>query len=106
MERRLTAVTDSTVPRRSSLLVAYHLVLGSASGFALGWFAWVIASRQVVDPPFWPFAVVGVGLGVAVVRWAASTKRGRTWVHALWIPVVAFVLLMTAVIVALRSWGG
>lgn len=98
-------MTDATATKASPLQIAYQSLLGVASGFSLGWFAWVIASRQMVDPPLWPFAAVGVLVGVIAVRAAAATPRGRTWVHALWIPVVAFVALMTAIVIALRNWG-
>jgi hypothetical protein len=57
-------------------------------------------------PAFPRGGVVGVVLGVIVVRRAAATRKGRVWAHALWIPVAAFVLLMAAIVLALRSWGG
>jgi hypothetical protein len=98
-------MTDTRPPQTSSAQVVYQSLLGIASGFSLGWFAWIVAGRQMMDPPFWPFAAVGIVVGVVVVRMAAATPRGRKWVHALWIPVVAFVFLMTAVILALRKWG-
>jgi dolichyl-phosphate-mannose--protein O-mannosyl transferase len=98
-----TAMTESRAPR--AVHIVYQSLLGVASGFSLGWFAWIIAGRQMSDPPLWPFAAVGIFLGVVIVRMAASTPKGRKWVHALWIPVVAFVVLMTAVVIALRNWG-
>jgi hypothetical protein len=42
-------------------------------------------------------------LGVTLVRWISTRKSGRGWVHALWIPVVLFVGLMTLIILALRA---
>jgi CDP-diglyceride synthetase len=98
-------MTDTPAPKASPLQTVYQSVLGVASGFSLGWFAWVIAGRQLADPPLWPFAAVGILLGVGTARAAGSRPRGRSWVHALWIPVVAFVLAMTAIVIALRSWG-
>lgn len=97
-------MTD-TAQRAPVLRIAYQVVLGTASGFSLGWFAWVIVSRQVADPVFWPFAVGGVAIGLAVVWRASSSPVGRSWMHALWIPVAAFAVLMTAIVIALRSWG-
>jgi dolichyl-phosphate-mannose--protein O-mannosyl transferase len=98
-------MTEARATPGSSVHIVYQSLLGVASGFSLGWFAWIIAGRQMTGPPFWPFAAVGILLGVAVVRMAASSPRGRKWVHALWIPVVAFVALMTAIVIALRNWG-
>lgn len=100
-------MTTPTPPRRSPLRFAYDLVLGAAAGFSLGFFAWLIGDR--VDnadgtPDFWPFAAAGVVGGIALVRWARSRKGTRRWVHVLWIPVLLFVLLMAAVVVALRNF--
>jgi hypothetical protein len=53
----------------------------------------------------WPFAVGGVVVGFFAVSRMALSERGRKWMAILWIPVVAFVALMTAVVMALRAWG-
>jgi hypothetical protein len=103
---RQTLVTETRNPTSTPLQAVYQSLLGIASGFSLGWFAWIIADRRIDSiPPFWPFALIGVVLGVILVRLAAATPRGRRLVHLLWIPVVAFVGLMTAIVVALRTWG-
>lgn len=100
-------MTNTITPKPATASFLYQSVLGVASGFSVGWFAWVIVDRRIEPiPPFWPFAAVGVALGVALVRIATRTPRGRRWIHALWIPVAAFVLLMTAIVVALDRWGG
>ena len=79
----------------------------AAAGFSLGWFAWIFSDRlgDAGTPKFWPFAVIGVIGGIALVRWARSRKGTRRWVHVLWIPVVLFVLLMTAIVLALRNFN-
>lgn len=94
-------------PRRSFLTIVYDLILGAAAGFSLGWFAWIFADRLGDDgtPAFWPFAVAGVLGGILLVRWARSHKGTRRWVHVLWIPVLLFVLLMTAIVLALRNFN-
>lgn len=81
----------------------YDLVLGAAAGFSVGFFAWMAADRLGAEgtPVFWPFAAIGMVAGVVVVRWARA--RGGRWVHALWLPVILFVLLMAAVVMALRN---
>jgi hypothetical protein len=64
----------------------------------------LIADRFAdTDLVLWPFAVGGMVLGVTLVRWISTRKSGRGWVHALWIPVVLFVGLMTLIILALRA---
>lgn len=97
----------SPAPRRSPLRFVYDVVLGAAAGFSLGFFAWLIGDR--IDqsdgtPDFWPFAVAGVIAGIALVRFARSRKGARRWIHALWIPVLVFVVLMTMIVVALRNF--
>jgi hypothetical protein len=96
-------VTDPRTPGASS----GQVLLGAASGFALGAVAWVAVTTAVFPhPPLWPFAAAGVVVGVIVVRKASATPRGRKWVHALWwIPVFAFFLWMVAVAIALGNWG-
>ena len=93
-------------PRRSVLSFVYDLVLGAAAGFAIGWFAWIFSDRLGNDgtPAFWPFAVIGVIGGIALVRWARSRRGQGRWVHILWIPVVLFLLLMGAIVMALRNF--
>lgn len=99
-------MTNTITAKNATARFLYQTVLGIASGFSLGWFAWVIVDRRIEPiPPLWPFAAAGTILGVAFVRIAARTPRGRTWIHALWIPVAAVVLLMTAIVVALNRWG-
>jgi drug/metabolite transporter (DMT)-like permease len=104
---RQRTVTDAADGRRSPLQTVYQFLLGVAGGFSLGWFAWIVADRLGGDatPPFWPFAVAGAIVGVLIVQAAGGTPRGRKWVNLLWIPVVAFVVLMTAIVMALRNWG-
>lgn len=84
----------------------YDAVLGAAAGFSLAFFAWIIADRMGGDgnPPFWPFAVVGVFAGVALLRWLRSRRSGGRWIHLLWVPVVLFVVLMTMIVLALRNF--
>lgn len=91
---------------RSILANAYDVVLGAAAGFSLGFFAWLAADRLGGDgsPPFWPFAVAGVIGGVVLVRWARSRRGRGRWVHVLWVPVLLFVVLMAAIVVALRNF--
>jgi hypothetical protein len=97
---------DGTTARPGMGRMLYESVLGLAAGFSLGWFAWLIGDRFTDDAlPFWPFAVGGIIFGVTIVRFLSSRRSGRRWVHLLWIPVVLFVVLMTAVIMALRAWG-
>jgi hypothetical protein len=85
----------------------YQSLLGVAGGFSLGWFAWIFADRLGGDstPPFWPFAIAGAIVGVLIAKAAGRTARARKWMNLLWIPVVAFVVLMTAIVMALRNWG-
>lgn len=87
--------------------VIYDLVLGAAAGFSIGWFSWLISDRMgdEATPPFWPFAVVGVIGTILLVRWARARRGGGRWINVLWIPVLLFVVLMTAVVLALRAWG-
>ncbi|HAX81250.1 MAG TPA: hypothetical protein DCY40_01625 [Actinobacteria bacterium] len=94
-------------PRHSVLSFVYDLLLGAAAGFSIGWFAWIFADRIGDDgtPAFWPFAVSGVLGGIALVRWARSRRGTARWVHILWIPVLLFVLLMTAIVLALRNFN-
>ncbi len=86
--------------------VLYESILGIAAGFSLGFFAWLVADR-VTDSElrFWPWAAAGILFGVIAVRQVSARRRGRGWVHLLWIPVVAFVVLMTMVVLALRAWS-
>ena len=102
-QRRSIRMNDSPRPVIGFI---YDLILGAASGFALGFFAW-LASDRITDTsqPFWPWAVGGVVVLFFVVRWARQNRGTRRWVHLLWIPVLAFVALMTMVILALRAWG-
>lgn len=82
----------------------YESILGVAAGFSLGWFAWLFTDRFVDDTlALWPFAVGGILVGVTLVRWISTRRSARGWVHALWIPVIAFVGLMTLVVLALRA---
>lgn len=97
-------MTDDPTSRPGLGRLLYESVLGIAAGFSLGWFTWLIADR-FTDPSLalWPFTVVGIVVGVTLVRWISTRKAGRGWVHALWIPVVLFVVLMTMVVLALRA---
>ena len=92
-------------PRRSILTTIYDVILGAAAGFSIGWFAWIFSDRLGDDgtPQFWPFALAGVIGGIALVRWARSRKGARRWINVLWIPVLLFVLLMAAIVMALRN---
>jgi len=84
----------------------YETVLGLAAGFSIGWFAWLIGDRLAdATPPFWPFAIGGIIFGVTIVRFISTRRSGRGWVHLLWIPVLLFVVLLGAIIMALRAWG-
>jgi hypothetical protein len=97
-------VVTGTRPGASSVQVLYQSLLGVASGFSLGGIAWIAATEAVFPhPPLWPFVTAGVVVGVIVVRMASA--RGQKWVHALWIPVFAFVFWMTAWFLALRNFG-
>lgn len=100
----MTHATDTT---RSPVQAGYQFLLGVAGGFSLGWFAWIFASRLGGNAtlPFWPFALVGAIAGVLIVQAAGRTARGRKWITLMWIPVVAFLVLMTAIVMALRAWG-
>jgi len=99
-------VTTTHTPKTSAIRTLYQAFLALAAGFSLGWFAWLIASRVgTTTPPLWPYAAAGVLVGFAVVWRMAKTDRGRKWMAILWIPVVALVALMTAVVMALRAWG-
>lgn len=91
---------------RPVLSFLYDLVLGTAAGFSLGFFAWLMADRigDSPTPAFWPFAVAGVVGMFLVVRWARSRRGTRRWIHVLWIPVLVFVVLMTMIVVALRNF--
>jgi drug/metabolite transporter (DMT)-like permease len=104
---RQRTVTHAPETTRSPLQTVYQFLLGVAGGFSLGWFAWVFSDRLGGDstPPFWPFAVAGAIVGVLIAQAASGTARGRKWINLLWIPLVAFVVLMTAIIMALRAWG-
>ena len=93
---------ESSTPGLGRLL--YESVLGIAAGFSLGWFTWLIADRFTDDTlQAWPFLAGGIVVGVTLVRWISTRRVGRGWVHALWIPVVAFVGLMTLIVLALRA---
>jgi hypothetical protein len=97
-------MSDESATRPGLGRLLYESVLGIAAGFSLGWFTWLIADRFTdADLVFWPFAVGGIVLGVTLVRWISTRKSGRGWVHALWIPVVLFVGLMTLIVLALRA---
>ena len=93
-------------PRPGALTRIYDLILGAAFGFSVGWFAWIFSDRLGDDgtPAFWPFAAIGVVGGILLVRWARSRKGTRRWINVLWIPVLLFVLLMTAIVLALKNF--
>jgi uncharacterized membrane protein len=80
---------------------AYHLILGAASGFAVGCFAWFTVGET---NPLWPYAAAGVVLMIAAVRFLAVRRGTRRRIHLLWIPVVLFLALMAAVVLALRNF--
>lgn len=93
-------------PRPGLGRVLYESILGIAAGFSLGFFAWLVADRVTnTELRFWPWAAAGILFGVIGVRQVSARRNGRGWVHLLWIPVVAFVVLMTMVVLALRAWG-
>lgn len=101
-------MTNAPTTPRTALQTVYQTLLGVAGGFSLGWFGWIFADRFfAVSPelPFWPFAAGGVVIGLLLVSAMGRTARGRKWINVLWIPVVAFVVLMTAIVIALRNWG-
>lgn len=99
-------MNDDTAQRPGLGRLLYESVLGVAAGFSLGWFAWLISDRVTdSDLLFWPFAAGGILFGVTIVRFMSTRRGGRRWVHMLWIPVILFVVLMAAVIMALRAWG-
>jgi hypothetical protein len=94
-------------PARSLLSRIYDVVLGGAAGFSIGWFAWIFSDRLGDDgtPLFWPFALAGVIGGIALVSWARSRRGSGRWVHILWIPVLLFILLLGAIVMALRNFN-
>ncbi|WKZ83069.1 MAG: hypothetical protein QY307_02120 [Acidimicrobiia bacterium] len=94
-------------PQRTRLgRIVYDTVLGILAGFALGFFAWMVADRVGSGGlSAWPFTGAGLFLGVILVRAWSGRRRGGKWVHLLWIPVILFAALMTMVIIALRSWN-
>jgi hypothetical protein len=97
---------DGSAVRPGLGRLLYESVLGIAAGFSLGWFAWLIADRLTDrDLLFWPFAAGGILFGVTIVRFMSARRGGRRLVHLLWIPVVLFVVLMAAIIMALQAWG-
>ena len=94
-----------TVQRHPALALVYQLLLGLASGFAVGVFAWMIAGRFIdTGETLWPYTVTGIIVMTVTVRALAARPGGRRWIHLLWIPVVLFVALMTMVIIALRNF--
>jgi len=95
-----------TTPSRSHRSLAYDLVLGLAAGFSIGWFAWWAGGGISVSPkPFWPFAAAGIVGTFGLIRWARRQRSSaRRLVHLLWIPFILFLLLMAAVVVALRNF--
>jgi len=91
--------------RTSPLSLAYQLILGLASGVALGFFGWIAADRMTeAAQPAWPYLVAGALVMTLLVRVLAARKGSRRWMHLLWIPVAIFALLMAMVIVALRNF--
>lgn len=87
------------------LALVYQLLLGAASGFALGFFAWMAADRFAhTTQPLWPYVGAGIVLMTVAVRAMATRRAGQRWMHLLWIPVLLFAALMAMVIVALRNF--
>ncbi len=91
--------------RHPAASLAYHLVLGVASGVALGFFGWIVADRMTeAAQPAWPYLVGGAVVMTVLVRALVARRGGRRWIHLLWIPVAAFVALMAMVVLALRNF--
>lgn len=87
---------------------AYDIVLAIVAGASLGWFSWWFLDGYGGGSrlPLVVHQIVATGLTVALVRWRAARTPGgrRWWVHLLWVPAVLFLLLMGAVVYALRTW--
>ena len=99
-------MTDESATSPGFGRLLYESILGLAAGFSLGWFTWLIADRLTDDTlQAWPFLAGGMVVGVTLVRWISTRRTGRGWVHALWIPVIAFVGLMVLIVLALRAMG-
>lgn len=92
---------------RTSRLV-YDGIVSLFGGAALGWFGWWFLDGYGSDSnlPLVVWELAGVVVAFVLARWLRSrSSSGRSrWIHLLWIPVALFVLLMVAVIMALRNW--
>jgi hypothetical protein len=93
---------------RSSASRIYDILLAVFGGSALGWFAWWFLDGYGSGSriPYVVYAIAGIALAFWLILIARRrSPSGRSWaVHLLWIPAVLFVLLMAAVLVALRNW--
>lgn len=95
-------------PPRPPAKRVYDVMLVLFAGPAIGWFAWWFGGSYggAESPPLLLFVLAAMVATFLVVRWLRQrSPSGRSWwVHLLWIPVVLFVALMAAVIMALRNW--
>lgn len=96
------------MPDHPRLRSTYDVVLVLLAGSTLGWFGWWFLGGygSGSGPALWLWEAAGVALAWFGVRWLRGRRpEGRSRaVHLLWIPVVLFVLLMIAVIMALRNF--
>lgn len=69
-------------PQRTRLgRIVYDTVLGILAGFALGFFAWMVADRVGSGGlSAWPFTGAGLFLGVILVRAWSGRQIGRAHV--------------------------